>query len=892
MADGWPLVGRDDELEYVLRSLEERDGVLLAGEAGVGKSRLASEVLAAAAALGWSTVALGVGAESAAVPFAPFAPLLGEDAAGDGVDRFMRATRALEARGERVLLHIDDAHLLDEVSTAFVRHLLAAATARLLLTARSGAPMPSALATAWQSGLVLRVELQPLARGEVESLLERGLGAPVDLATTRWVWRTSGGNPLFVRELVLDALESGGIEQRQGRWTLTTPTTSPGPRLLEVVAARLGTITDDEREAVELLAVGEPLGLALFEHLVGPERVQSLERQGLVATREDRLRVQVTLAHPLHGEVIREGLGASTARARRRRLIEALSATGAKRPGDALRIAMWRCDVGDTGDWQPILEAAKDLSKAFDRPVAGFWRGDKEVEDIVPLGRSHLEVALRLARSAHLQAASIDSAFVVFGLLMRLGRFEEAEEIDSGVDDLVRSPEDMLAAARMRASAAFFYGADIDRALTELRAAEAALDDPALVAAARTTTAQLHVFGRRHLPEAIEIGLAVGEMEGAARLDRLAGPTVAAAAMAELGQTSRAVDVIDRLIGEMRVDDDATVLGLIMSGRVVVLALAGRYAEAEQLATIGLQVSHASGSDEGAGVSSAMLASIELALGKVASSARSAREAVERLADVDILGARRSALVTGTTALALAGDLPAATRGVAALDDLPRPQGWHDDEEVLARAWVDVLAGRASAAVARLEAAAERARYDGRSVRELTLLHAIARLGNAAAVAARVEELAPSVDTTVAPGIADFVAGVAGRDAVRLAAAAECFAGAGARLLEAESWAQAAVVLDGEGRRSSAAAAATRSRVALEACEGASTPALDVAGPKHLLTKRESEIAELAARGLTDREIADTLVVSPRTVQTHLYNAYAKLGVDGRAGLADVLGTS
>jgi DNA-binding CsgD family transcriptional regulator len=68
------------------------------------------------------------------------------------------------------------------------------------------------------------------------------------------------------------------------------------------------------------------------------------------------------------------------------------------------------------------------------------------------------------------------------------------------------------------------------------------------------------------------------------------------------------------------------------------------------------------------------------------------------------------------------------------------------------------------------------------------------------------------------------------------------------------------------------------------------TPALSSAGPRATLTRREREIAWLAARGRSDQEIADELVVSIRTVQTHLYNAYAKLGIDGRGGLADALG--
>jgi DNA-binding CsgD family transcriptional regulator len=50
------------------------------------------------------------------------------------------------------------------------------------------------------------------------------------------------------------------------------------------------------------------------------------------------------------------------------------------------------------------------------------------------------------------------------------------------------------------------------------------------------------------------------------------------------------------------------------------------------------------------------------------------------------------------------------------------------------------------------------------------------------------------------------------------------------------------------------------------------------------LTARESEVIELIARGMTNREIAELLVVSVRTVERHITNLYAKIGVRGKAG--------
>jgi DNA-binding CsgD family transcriptional regulator len=58
------------------------------------------------------------------------------------------------------------------------------------------------------------------------------------------------------------------------------------------------------------------------------------------------------------------------------------------------------------------------------------------------------------------------------------------------------------------------------------------------------------------------------------------------------------------------------------------------------------------------------------------------------------------------------------------------------------------------------------------------------------------------------------------------------------------------------------------------------------------LTDRERQIALLAARGHSDKSIAERLGVSPRTVSTHLSHCYAKLGTTGREGLAERLGIS
>jgi DNA-binding CsgD family transcriptional regulator len=55
------------------------------------------------------------------------------------------------------------------------------------------------------------------------------------------------------------------------------------------------------------------------------------------------------------------------------------------------------------------------------------------------------------------------------------------------------------------------------------------------------------------------------------------------------------------------------------------------------------------------------------------------------------------------------------------------------------------------------------------------------------------------------------------------------------------------------------------------------------------LTAQQRQIVRLAASGLSNREIGEQLFLSPRTVGTHLYNVYPKLGVSRRHQLRDLL---
>ena len=60
--------------------------------------------------------------------------------------------------------------------------------------------------------------------------------------------------------------------------------------------------------------------------------------------------------------------------------------------------------------------------------------------------------------------------------------------------------------------------------------------------------------------------------------------------------------------------------------------------------------------------------------------------------------------------------------------------------------------------------------------------------------------------------------------------------------------------------------------------------------PADRLTPGERRVAELAAAGLSNRQIANALFITVKGVEWHLGNAYRRLGVRGRADLPPALG--
>jgi hypothetical protein len=277
-------------------------------------------------------------ASARALPLGVFSDLVSMPAGGvpdPGTLHQVATALATHDSAGQVVIGIDDAHLLDDLSAAVVHRLAVEGAGRLVVTVRSGEPAPDAVTALWKDGHLRRVEVPPLGQADSRALVEAVLGGPVESVSARALHGAAAGNVLYLRQLVDGGLRSGALRSVEGMWQWR-PGTRVTPELRALIDTRLEAMTDAVRGVVELLAFGEPLGLALLESLVDTAAIEEAEDSGLVTVEPDGRRLDVRLAHPLYGEVVQARVGALAARRLRGRLGQALQGTGSRvaSPGD------------------------------------------------------------------------------------------------------------------------------------------------------------------------------------------------------------------------------------------------------------------------------------------------------------------------------------------------------------------------------------------------------------------------------------------------------------------------------------------------------------------------------------------------------------------------------
>ena len=154
--------------------------------------------------------------------------------------------------------------------------------------------------------------------------------------------------------------------------------------------------------------------------------------------------------------------------------------------------------------------------------------------------------------------------------------------------------------------------------------------------------------------------------------------------------------------------------------------------------------------------------------------------------------------------------------------------------------------------------------------------------------AMRLRELEKIVEGPRVGLAARFASALHGEDAAEMAALSEEFEAIGDYVAAVDAAVQASLAYRRKERRGSMLSCAARAQALAAEC-GADTPALRQAREPLPLTDREREIVVLLGQGLSNRDVAERLTLSVRTVEGHIYKAMAKTDTASRAELAALL---
>jgi DNA-binding NarL/FixJ family response regulator len=867
-----PLIGRKAECAAITRALEGTGArsVVIVGPPGVGRTRLAREALRLAEGRGHRTRWAAATEASALVPLGALAHILPPvDAVSDALVLMQRTVRALAAgEAERpAILAVDDVHLLDRLSISLLYQLAASGAVSLVLTVRTGHGFTDPVAPLWKDGLATRLELQPLSRKDADLLVDQVLGGEVDTRTSERLWQLSVGNPLVLDELLADGRRAGLLQERAGLWRWRGPM-RPSQRLSEIALAQLGHLNESEWRVLEVLAAEEPLSIDRLVELSSPGAVAALVRRGVIVEQSAGGSHLVHAAQPLYTAVIGQRTSAATLRAVRQRLVE-----GRPWPTslEGLRSRSAVLLDGDPATQDPdvLTEAARRANALLDHPLA---------EKLAQAG-------IEAGGGAQAHLALVEAA-------QWKGEPARSEQAATAAAPVAASEGSLVQLTVMRAISLFFGLDRASEAFAVLQEAAASIHDEEEWAWVTAAEAYFAFFAGEP-QRATDTASAVLKR---ARPDGVARPLAAgasAAGLAVAGRTGTALELARsgwEALDKVPTGPETALLRLaLIQAEVLALRYGGDMRKLEQRAAALHEANLAAPEWAGDAVIAFYRGCAALASGRLSVAIRWLVEALAGLDERDPMGLLPLCASELATARALIGDVDGARKMIREAQGTARQMLPAFRPHLrLAEAWLAVADSRVDEGADYAVEAAALAASTGQWCIEAIMLHAAAGLGRGADVLPRLRTLANELDSPLAGVFAAHVEALVTTDGARLDDVTKRFENMGALLLAANAAADAGAAYEASGERAAAAASRAAALELVRQCElpKASGAALH---PHAGLTSREREIARQAARGLSNQEIAADLVLSVRTVETHLAHVYAKLGIGSRRQLAQLL---
>ena len=448
MISGDALTGRDDELASLRRALSgvgNFAGVVIAGPAGVGKTRLARELISQAAAAGTRTHWIVGTASARPIPLGAFSAALGEVVAepAPSVRRVINSLVAQQRQG-RMLIGIDDAHLLDGFSAHVVHQLAQTREARLVVTLRTGGGEQDAVRALWRDGLLARLDLEPLSPESTGAMVEAALDGPLDARSAKRFWRLTGGNALFVQQLLKDQVAAGRIRQVAGVW-IWDGGVAVSQNMSDLVGNQLDRLPTELALVVDTLSQCEPLSVDVLAALVGRGELEKAEQMHLITVERTGDTLVARLAHPLFGELRRAKAGEMYLSKVRGALAQQLVGGVENDPQTTVRRALLTLDSDLPPDPDLYLDAARhtmrlldlDLAERFATAAASAGSADAvKLQAVNRFLAGRGQEADELLRELSAQGGDehyVWATLSAANLIWMLGRPADAEEILAGL---------------------------------------------------------------------------------------------------------------------------------------------------------------------------------------------------------------------------------------------------------------------------------------------------------------------------------------------------------------------------------------------------------------------------------------------------------------------------
>ncbi|MER6632961.1 LuxR C-terminal-related transcriptional regulator [Streptomyces sp. NPDC000987] len=824
-----PLAGREVELDKACRVLGATSrpaGVLLTGVTGIGKSRLADEIVSLH------------GQDAVDVDPALQEVLRTPEAVGFLEKTIARAVRL------RLLLRVDNAHLLDPAAVPVLLQAVCRQHVRLLAEINLDAGGTGAGDALCRSPYLHTIHVGPLDASTARRLAGYFSGHRISQQCAARLADLSAGNPSVLREIIR-ALQNERPASIFGDSRLVIPESVV---LRKLADARIAVLETAPREALELIALAEPARLTAVEELVDPDVLVSLEDRRLIITNVDDAMAHITVADPLLGHVLRQETGPL----RRKQLLASWKTAlpeNERQPDEYVRIVSWEQQSGHTPSEGRLLQACRYALSRHDLPTATHlarvaWRTYRSAS------------AADLYGQALLASASLDDLHKLC--------LEAVEKDDAEVG---------LALQPWRARA-WILGCDYAQA-------EAAISE--MQGPAKELLAALSDYFQGRYQDCLHRCSPL--LATASPAMRVEATVFAMSALCHLGRPLDALALYEDAARAMRSEDDvwAPHTDSLEELRACALHLSGDLRGAQDV----LEQEYG---DAARRVSFRTDTQRGLALGFTLYERGLVRRALAHfvLSPAYQVGWEQWHARAGIYAELASNCLPDSQRKAphAPLDTLP---SGHYTHLAIVRAHRAMSRGDQATALALLQNAVRDAQAQGAGTDVAIIVHEMARIGLASDTRA---QWSVAVQGPYLQARLQYAQALATGDHALMKSVARSFAAAGAELYAAEAYAEISRMRRRTGDSGAAAAAVAAARAHLGACDPVQTPALRFLDQPASLSTRERTIAGLAAEGLSDKEIAEQLVLSPRTVSNTLYRVYQKLDIPGRRHLRQLLEAS